>query len=76
MIEKRDYYNTGEVETIKSIEVMTRGYSGYMGFLVGQIIKYLARAPYKGQYRSDLKKSSYYMALLINELGADDDDNE
>lgn len=76
MIEKRDYYNTGEVETIKMIEIISRDYSGYMGFLVGQIIKYLARANYKGQFRSDLKKSSYYMALLINELGADDDGNE
>lgn len=76
MIEKRDYYNTGEVETIKMIEIISRDYSGYMGFLVGQIIKYLARANYKGQFRSDLKKCNDYMILLIEELGADDDDNE
>ena len=66
----------GEIETIKIIEVITRGYDGYLGFLVGQVIKYLARALYKGQFRSDLYKANDYMGLIIKEIGAIDDDNE
>lgn len=76
MIKKKDYYNMGEIETIKIIEVITRGYDGYLGFLVGQVIKYLARALYKGQFRSDLYKANDYMELIIKEIGAIDDDNE
>lgn len=71
---KRDYYNKGEIEIIKLIEVITRGYDGYLGFLVGQVIKYLARALYKGFFQSDLQKAYYYMKLIIVEIGGDIDD--
>lgn len=72
--DKRDYYNQGEIEVIKIIEVITRGYDGYLGFLVGQVIKYLARALYKGFFQSDLQKAYYYMKLIIVEIGGDIDD--
>lgn len=74
MINKKDYYNKGEIETIKIIQIITRGYDGYIGFLVGQVIKYLARALYKGQYRSDLHKAYDYMGLIILEIGVDNDE--
>lgn len=72
--EKLEYYNKGEIETIKLIEVVTRGYDGYIGFLVGQVIKYLSRALYKRSYQSDLHKAYYYMKLIIVEIGGDIDE--
>ena len=39
----------------------------YLGFLKGNVIKYVLRAPYKGELEQDWKKASYY-ADLVKEL--------
>ena len=36
----------------------------YLGFLKGNVIKYVLRAPYKGELRQDWEKASYYADLV------------
>ena len=35
----------------------------YLGFLKGNVIKYVLRAPYKGELKQDWEKASYYADL-------------
>lgn len=62
-----DYYDVGGIETIEIIQSkLTR--EQYMGFLRGNVIKYLCRAGYKSQETeaSDYEKASYYSDLLAH----------
>ena len=36
----------------------------YLGFLKGNVIKYVLRAPYKGELKQDWEKASYYADLV------------
>lgn len=36
----------------------------YLGFLKGNVIKYVLRAPYKGELEQDWEKASYYADLV------------
>ena len=36
----------------------------YLGFLKGNVIKYVLRAPYKGELEQDWEKASYYANLV------------
>ena len=67
IIEKRDYYNRGSVETIDAIESACSGLQGYEGFLTGTVLKYLFRWRWKGTALADLKKARYYLDRLIAE---------
>lgn len=60
-----DHYRKGEYEAIDLIKDVTMDYSGYEGYLIGNIIKYLYRANYKGNKLEDLKKGQYYYDELI-----------
>ena len=73
IIEKRDYYNHGNVEAIDAIESACTGLTGYEGFLTGTCLKYMFRWRWKGTAVADLKKARYYLDRLIAEeekLGA------
>ena len=67
IIEKRDYYNHGKIETIDAIESACAGLSGYEGFLTGTCLKYMFRWRWKGTALADLKKARYYLDRLIAE---------
>lgn len=62
------HYNKGEIETIVILKELTASYSGFQGFLVGNITKYLSRANHKGTKLEDLKKAQYYLTNLISEV--------
>ena len=40
----------------------------FIGFLEGNVIKYLTRAPYKGNEVQDLEKARWYLERLIKEI--------
>lgn len=68
-----DYYKQGAVECIEAIESMV-GKEGYVGFLRGNILKYVWR--YKGKNGvEDLHKAGVYLDWLINaeEVYAEDE---
>lgn len=57
------HYTSGSVETIDHIRDMLTA-DGYEGYLVGNVLKYLARYRYKGG-TEDLRKAAWYLARLV-----------
>lgn len=43
-------------------------YSSYVSYLIGNVIKYILRAPSKGKEIEDLMKAKEHLDLAINEL--------
>jgi hypothetical protein len=53
------HYRVGSIEVLDFIEAWQ------MDFLAGNVVKYVARAPYKGNTVEDLKKARFYLDRLI-----------
>jgi hypothetical protein len=64
------HYTTGKFETIEVIEEITQGYEdSYVGYCVGNTIKYLARAPHKHDTpEEDLRKAAKYIEFALKRL--------
>lgn len=64
------HYKQGKFETIEIIEQITKGYdNSFVGYCVGNTVKYVARAPYKHETPlEDLKKAMKYLEFAIEEL--------
>jgi hypothetical protein len=56
------HYNEGGVEVIDAIEAWR------LGFHLGNVVKYVARANYKGKPLEDLKKAQWYLNRAIEKL--------
>lgn len=56
------HYNMGEIEVIAAIE------DWQLGYHEGNIVKYVARAKYKGNELEDLKKGLWYLERRIKQL--------
>ncbi len=65
-----NHYTTGKFEVIEIIEQVTKGYKDpYVGYLVGNTQKYIARAPYKHETPlEDLRKAVKYLEFAIEHL--------
>ena len=59
------HYNYGKIEVIDFIDQVCSVYPGHEAFHVANIIKYLARAPLKGNKKQDLEKAEDYMRRLM-----------
>ena len=67
LVKKRKYdginhpkhYNTGSIESINVIEDWKLGYH------LGNCVKYICRAPHKGNELADLKKARWYLTRYI-----------
>lgn len=66
-VEHPDHYTTGPVEAIEAIKSALTP-EEYRGYLRGQILRYIWRAPYKGNYSEDLQKAQQYLNWLCEEL--------
>lgn len=62
------HYNYGKVETIDYIMQVCALYPGHQAALVANVIKYVSRAPMKGDKEKDLKKAQWYLNKLIDTL--------
>lgn len=63
------HYTTGKVECIDAIESVICMYTiPFHAWLVGQVIKYLWRAPLKGKYSEDIHKAKFYLDRLIMDI--------
>ena len=61
------HYTTGEMETWDAIHGLG------LGYLAGNVVKYLCRYPHKGEKNVDLLKARAYLDKLIQEeLGSDE----
>ena len=59
-INRPKHYNQGKIEPIEVIEDWELGYH------LGNVIKYIARAEHKGNMVEDLKKAKWYLDRYIN----------
>ena len=60
------HYTYGRFETIDVIEDMIGHYDPIAGNLVSGVLRYLSRAPHKGNYQQDLEKAQWYMNRLVS----------
>jgi len=65
---KPAHYNYGKTETIDYIMQVATLYPGHQAVLVGNVIKYISRAPLKGDKEKDLKKAQWYLNKLLEAL--------
>jgi hypothetical protein len=65
MKKRNSYYDVGGIETIEIIKAKLT-VSEYIGFLKGNVIKYLCRAGYKDITIQDYEKAREYLGWLID----------
>ncbi len=64
------YTSSGNIECIDAIDACVCNYrSPVHAGLVWQVIKYLWRAPLKGNYDEDIRKAKWYLDRLVTKLG-------
>ena len=72
MLERVDHprhYDMSGVEAITLIDPICAQYPrGDLAFAVGNVLKYLARAPHKGALSEDLRKARWYLDHAIQIL--------
>ena len=56
-------------EVIEVIKDQCTPVDGYVGFLMGNVIKYVCRFPHKGTPGLDLEKAEWYLKKLIDVYG-------
>lgn len=68
------HYNAGKFETIELIEEITKNYEdGYLAYCVGNVVKYLSRAPFKHETpEQDLEKAAKYLEFALDSLSKRD----
>ena len=66
MVNHPQHYKTGKIECIDCISAIVNMYDGEQAYDVGQVIKYLYRAPTKQNFMQDLKKAQWYLNRLID----------
>lgn len=67
------HYNFGRVETIDYIEDCI-GKDGEINYCIGNCIKYISRANYKGNRKQDLEKARWYLDRAISVLSSESAD--
>ena len=61
------HYNRNDIEAIEAIEASMSSVE-FMGYLKGQILKYLWRYAYKDSPKKDLGKAQWYLNLLCKKI--------
>ena len=65
----KHYFGIYGLEAITVMKNFLPNYENpYLGYLVGNVIKYILRAPQKGKLLEDLKKARKYLDEAIGEL--------
>ncbi len=65
LVNHPSHYNKGKIEVIDAIE------DWKLGFNLGNVVKYVARADHKGKRLEDLKKALWYLQMEINKMDSD-----
>lgn len=64
MVKHPQHYG-GKIECIDIINEIVEHYSPQEAFCVGNVIKYIFRAPMKGEKQQDLEKARQYLTMLL-----------
>lgn len=62
------HYNSFKTEVIDTIEELIEYYPKRVNFHIGNAIKYIFRAPFKGNMKQDLEKAIWYLQRAIERL--------
>lgn len=62
----RDYYSVNGIDPITAMENGLVSREQYIGFLKGNVMKYVVRCEYKGDVLSDLDKAKDYLEILYD----------
>lgn len=70
-VDHPSHYTSGKIEVIDFIEDQN------LGFHLGNVVKYIARAGKKNPetFIEDLEKARWYLTRAINQLKSDEDDD-
>jgi hypothetical protein len=68
VVSSPQHYKYGKVETIDYIMQVCAIYPGHQAALVANVIKYISRAPLKGDKEKDLRKAQWYLNKLVEAL--------
>ena len=68
LLEVMGKHSTTPEHYAKGIEPVKFIQSHDMSFCAGNVIKYVVRAPHKGQAMEDLNKARHYIDLMLKEL--------
>ena len=63
-IDHPEYYNQGRIEVVDAIAEWK------LNFVLGNVVKYVARAEHKGNALADLKKALWYLDYEIKRRAA------
>lgn len=79
MVNHPEHYNELSLngQPIEAIDLIftfasMQGLTGEQSFLLGNVVKYLTRFPYKGKPVQDLEKASWYLNKLITEVNSNE----
>ena len=62
-----NHYTVGGIEPLDYLEAKLTE-SQFEGYLMGNVLKYLSRAEYKGKKVEDIKKAKFYLDRLVQGL--------
>ena len=62
----KHYNQYGDLEVIDIIIEATKNMQGDKGYVFGNILKYLLRAPFKGKFEEDVAKANWYWKYYKN----------
>lgn len=62
----KHYNQYGDLEVIDIITEATKNMQGDKGYVFGNILKYLLRAPFKGKFEEDVAKANWYWKYYKN----------
>ena len=65
MATTNEHYKQGDIEAIEFIEQTVKYYPSEQAYLIGNVIKYLARANHKGSKEFDLLKAENHLHRAI-----------
>ena len=69
--EQAEYHSAGGIESIVVMAAkMTR--EQFLGYLLGNVLKYALRANFKNQWKADIRKLSVYAVRLNDEVNGKD----
>ncbi|WP_459524680.1 DUF3310 domain-containing protein [Leuconostoc lactis] len=69
MVEHPKHYNAYKFEVIDIINQVTPHYDSKLAYHIGNVIKYVMRAPFKNNLNEDLKKAQWYLNEAIKRAG-------
>ena len=64
-VDHPDHYTAGKIEAIDIIEQVVEYYPPVLGWSIGQVLRYVIRAPLKNNLIEDLSKASWYIQRAI-----------